>query len=103
MSLLRDIMGEAMGVVTDVLGGPCVLTNTLTLETTPLTAIVKVGVEVYEARIFVGLSTTVVIDRASATPLIGDELLDVETGINYTLSGIKAETASKIEFILSPI
>nr|WP_067285740.1 hypothetical protein [Marinobacterium profundum] len=101
MSLLREIMGEAMGVVTDVLGSPCVLTNTLTLETITLNAIVQIGVEVYENHVFAGIATTAVINKADASPMLSDTLLDTETSLSYTLVGIKEETASKTEFILS--
>jgi hypothetical protein len=101
MSLLREVMGEAQGIVNDVLGHTCVLTNTATGETTPnLRVVINSKVKLYQDGIFGGLVTTAVFDRSQCDPKIGDELHDEDTGITYTLEAVKDETLSKLSFIV---
>lgn len=101
MSLLRDIMGEAQGIVNDVLGHACFLTNAATGEVTyDLKVVINTKVKLYQDGIFAGLVTTAVFDRSQCDPKIGDELHDEDTGITYTLEAVKDETLAKRSFIM---
>lgn len=101
MSLLREIMGEAQGVVNDILGHTCILTNTATGEASAeIKVVINAKIKLYQDGIFAGLVTTGTFDLAECDPRIGDDLTDTDTGIEYTLEGIKEETLSKRVFIL---
>lgn len=100
MSLLREIMAEAQGVVNDVLGNLCQLTNRDTGEVQNVDVIIHRDVELYQNHQFIGIATTGTFDRAQCEPMINDRLHDTATGTDYVLDGVKNETPSKIEFIL---
>jgi hypothetical protein len=100
MSLLREIMDDAIEVVTDVLGSPCTLTNGLDETTLTADVIIRHEVELYQQGMFAGLVSTATISRVAASPLIGDTIEDHATGFIYSLDGIKSETPSKVEFVI---
>ncbi|WP_010322156.1 hypothetical protein [Marinobacterium stanieri] len=101
MSLLGEIMAEAQSIVNDVLGHACTLTNTATgEETLDIMVVINSKIKLYQDGMFAGLVTTGTFDLSECDPRIGDELRDEDTGISYTLDGIKDETSSKRVFIL---
>ena len=103
MSLLLEIMGDGQSVINDILGRPCDLKNSATEEVVRVDVVIQSDVELYQQHQFVGLVTTGTFALSESSPLIGDELYDVELGIRYQLDGIKKETPSKREFILSEL
>lgn len=103
MSLLREIMDDYQGVVNDALGHMCTLTNADTGESIELPVVINRKVELYQDGIFGGLVATGTFSRAESDPKIGDSLHDSETGVTYTLDGVKDETPSKLVFILGEL
>lgn len=103
MSLIDEVLADTRSVVNEILGHPCLLINTVTSETTPVTVIIRSEVELYQNNMLVGIVTTGVFDLGECSPLVGNELDDTKTGISYSLDGIKAETGTKIEYILGQL
>lgn len=100
MSLLLEIMGEGQSVINDILGRPCELKNGATGDVVRVDVVIRNDVELYQQHQFAGVVTTGTFALADSSPLIGDELYDMATGISYQLDGIKTETPYKREFIL---
>lgn len=104
MSALSEVLATARTIVNETLGNHCTLTNTLTEVSNPdVMVIIQTDVELYQQQQFAGTVTTGVFDLTKCSPQIGNELKDLETGIEYELAGIKTETSTKAEFILVEI
>lgn len=69
----------------------------------PCLVIINPKTEIYQGGQFAGTVTTGIFDLTKCEPQIGNELIDLETGIEYTLSGIETETPTKAVFVLGEI
>lgn len=101
MSLLGEIMQEARGIINEHLGDNCLLKNTLTGHQVETKVIISNDVEIYQGGQLAGVATVGVFDLTACNPQIDNQLTNLETGITYYLSGVKTETTTKAEFILS--
>lgn len=103
MSIIGEVLADARSAVNEILGNACILTNTVTMDEAEVTVIIQSDVEYYQNGQFIGLVTTGVFNLGECSPLLDNELQDLETGIVYSLDGIKDETSTKAEFILGQV